>query len=181
MKGVAFRSVLESFTAMYTQEVTAECLKRCSAELQQAVNYQRIVAGGWYPMEWYRQLLKSFCAVTGGETCLKDLGRNSVERDVRGVYRAVVKLLSPDTIMSVYARLFSHYFTHGRLVVEERAPLYLRVKLFDCIGFDKNVYTELIASSERLMELAGGKNVRMRLLKGGKDGDSFALIEGRWT
>jgi hypothetical protein len=51
----------------------------------------------------------------------------------------------------------------------------------DCLGFDGNIRGEVAGSCESLLEIAGAKHVRIRLLAGARDGDSDAEFEARWS
>ncbi len=160
----------------------AQALDGCSTELRDAIRYKQIVVSGWYPISWYCELLGALAKASEQppEQFVRVLGRNAAKQDISGVYRALLKLLKPSTILSLFGRLFNTYYSAGQLLVDDEGPTRLRLRLTGCTGFDRNMYLEILGSGEQLMEMAGGRNVRGRIVAGGQDGSSHAVLEGNW-
>lgn len=182
VKGLAFRTNIECFSKLHGRQRLEIALNTCPIELRDAIRFHRIVVGGWYPIEWYRLLMRSFIVGGGGnaDVLIRAIGRASTDRDLHGIYRNLLRLLAPGTLVSLYARLFSRYYSSGRLTVDSSEANYMLVTLSECTGFDRNMYLEILGSAERLIELSGGSEPRTRIIAGGRDGVDHATIEGRW-
>jgi hypothetical protein len=182
VKGVSFRSVLQALEALRGGEVVKNCTAQLPPDLAEAFQYGTILASGWYPIQWYRALLdsvrKSACS---GEQFLFQIGRQCMLQDTTGVYRAVFNLLSPQTVIRVTPRLFNNYYDTGKCSVVDATSGYARACWIDCEQFDRNMWCELFGGTEKLLELAGAKHIRTRILAGGGDGDTSAELAGHWT
>lgn len=182
VKGLAFRSVLNAIEALHGAECLERTLRNCPAELNEALRYQRVIASGWFPIEWYRGLLSAFTEAVGGdpEAAVRQIGRRALEQDMNTVNRALLRLLSPDTALSAGSRIFKQFYSKGSLRVESIEKGYLRLHLTGCVGFDRNMYVEILGSTERLSELSGAKNTRGRIVGGGRNGSDYATIDVWW-
>src|SRR5690606_7883269 len=139
-KGLAFRTNVECFVDVFGS--VSRLLDVCPSDLRDAIHYHKIVAGGWYPIEWYRQLLHALALASGrpAEQYMLELGELAADRDINGVYRTLIRLVKPSTVLSLYARLFPKYYSRGKLTVVSEAPGACRLQLSDCKGFDRNMY-----------------------------------------
>ncbi len=181
VKGVAFRTNVACFELMCPGKLDA-VLEACSVELREGIQYRKLIATGWYPVEWYRELLAAMVDKSGrnADEFTRELGRRAAMQDINGVYKALLKLVKPATLLSLYSRLFSNYYSKGKLLVEADSRNYARIMLRDCEGFDHNMYVEILGSAEQYLELTGAMRVLVQLVSGGRDGMSHATYEGRW-
>ena len=179
VKGVAFRSVLASLTELRGQPAVNRVLKALSDEDRSALEY-RVVQTGWYPVELYRTLLDAIALeANDGDSVIRAIGGASIRRDVTGVYRAFFKILSPESVLTLSGRLFSVYYDTGSLSIAASGPGYARCEYQGCRGFDRHMWLELEGSSESLLQLAGARSPKARILRGG-DGEG-CTIEARWS
>jgi hypothetical protein len=58
---------------------------------------------------------------------------------------------------------------------------YVRATWSGCEGWDENLWAELAGSCEVLLEMAGAKHVRLRVIKGGRTGDNVCEMEAHWA
>ena len=182
VKGVSFRSVLQALEALRGGEVVKNCTSQLPSDLAEAFQYGTILASGWYSIQWYRALLDSARkAACSGEQFLYQIGRQCMLQDTTGVYRAVFNLLSPQTVIRVTPRLFNNYYDTGKCSIIEAKSGYAHARWIDCEQFDRNMWCEIFGGAEKLLELAGAKHVRTRILEGGGDGDATAELVGHWT
>jgi hypothetical protein len=182
VKGVSFRSVMQALEALRGSEVVKNCTAQLPDDLAEAFQYGTILATGWYPIVWYRALLGCVRKAAGsGEQFLYQIGRQCMLQDTKGVYRAVFNLLSPQTVIRVTPRLFNNYYDTGTCSISAAKLGYACVRWTHCEQFDHNMWCEIFGSAEQLLELAGAKNVRVRILAGGGDGDATAELAGHWT
>jgi hypothetical protein len=180
VKGVAFRTVMTVLAKARSQEVVDASLARMPAEARDALRYGTIITAGWYPVAWYRALWSAICGATGeGEAFVRSLGRASVDHDVNTLYRAVFRLLRPHTLVAMGLKHFSRIYDTGSVAVTEQPDGSLRVRWNGCTGFDRNMWTEIVGSCERLGELAGAKSPRGTIQEGGEGESCVAVFLSR--
>ncbi len=181
VKGVAFRATMRALADVRGDDALNRSIARCRREVRDALRYQQVVVGGWYPISWYRELLAAIVEGEGGRKGIaRELGRRGIELDLNGVYRTLFKLMKPGTLVSFFKLLFPRYYAHGRLTVEAESKGFLRVAVRDCRGFDHLMYLDLLGATERMIELTGVKNPRCRITSGGADHGETVVMEGTW-
>jgi hypothetical protein len=182
VKGLAFRSVMRSLEHLRGQETTNAVIDSLPRELREGLRYGTIIASGWYPIDWYRTVLASIVTTTGdGERVVKAIGRESTRLDLTGVYKLVYKLLSPETLLTLTSRMFSNYYDTGKLEAQDARKGHVRMCWSGCKGFDRNMWIELMGSSEMMLKLAGATNIRLHAIAGGGPEDDHFELQGLWT
>jgi hypothetical protein len=112
----------------------------------------------------------------------RQIGRLTVKHDMRSVYKQLfLKLVSPQLLLSFSARLFNTYYDTGSLTIVESRRGYSLARLEGCVGFDANMWTEIIGASASMLEVAGAKEVRMHMRSGGHDGEDTMDMEAHWV
>ena len=182
MKGVAFRSVMRAVETLHGNAAVESALSKLPSDLERAFRYQVILASSWYPIAWYRELLKAVQSAAGpGERVLFEIGRQCARQDMTGVYKLGFKLLSPQAVLGLATRLFSNYYDTGRSRLLESRTGFAHAQWSDCVGFDKNMWSEAFGAAEMFMELAGARNIRTRIIAGGGDSDETSTLTMHWT
>ncbi len=172
--------MLASLAELRGQAVADRVLGALSGEDRSAIEY-RVVQTGWYPVELYRTLLDTIASETGeGDAMIRAIGAASIRRDVTGVYRVFFKILSPETVLSISGKLFSVYYDTGSLSITDAGPCFARSEYKGCRGFDRNMWVELEGSSESLLQLAGARNPKAKIVRS-SDAESACTIEARWS
>jgi hypothetical protein len=146
--------------------------------LRDAYAAQRLLAASWYPLAWYRDALTALRAAThAGPELMRALGRTAMSVDMAGTYKHfLAKLLSPQTLLRLSGRLFSTYYDTGQFDIVESHTGMVAGRLSNCVGWNRNMWTQFEGGAAALLEMSGAKNVRIRVLSGGKDGDSSAEL-----
>jgi hypothetical protein len=180
-KGVGIRSFLAALERLHGASVVAQTLEGADPDCASRVREGRLLATGWYPIEWLRSLHTSAQRVTGTGTELSwRLGGAAMRADFTGVYRIFLLVLSPEALVSKSARVFSTYYTRGKMQVLSSRPKLVHVQFTDCLGFDANLWADVGGSSEAGLELCGAKQVTHETLRGGRTGDDFLEVVARW-
>lgn len=86
----------------------------------------------------------------------------------------MLRLLSPKTITQLGARYFGRVYDTGSFSVVSEDDQRIEARFVDCRSFDRNMWTEISGSIEGFVELAGGKEVTVRITEGGHDEQSSA-------
>jgi hypothetical protein len=182
VKGVALRNFPEVLAGLRGPEAWKRTLQAVENDLRAAFAGGGIVAGGWYPLSWYRDLHAVARRVTGSTAGLAwQIGRESTRRDLAGVYRAFLRVLSPGFVLSISTRLFGQYYRPGVMRLEESRPGFGRVTFARCYGFSMDVWSDVFGGCEVTMEIAGAKGLRVRPESGGRDGDTEATLVAWWS
>lgn len=181
IKGLAFRSTLDALEALRGEAAVASVLERAPADVAERIRIGEIVPTAWYPVPWYAALLAAIGDEPDGDALLREIGRVSARADFTRVHRVLLRMLSPATIMKVVGRVYGRYFTRGRIVVVDAANGYLRVRWTDCQGFNRPMWLDAFGAATMLLELAGVRDLDVRLLAGGQDRDTTMEVEARYA
>ena len=182
VKGIAFRTIEACFSDLRGLEARDRARELMGPELADLYKNGLMLASSWYPISWYRDAFRAFRSVTGeGTELAREIGYAAVRRDMNSVHKMLfAKIVSPQILISVSARLFNTYYDTGNFNVIESRSGYLSVAFRDCVGWDENMWTEMAGSCLCFLEVAGAKRVRMRTVSGGRDGDTETRFEAHW-
>jgi hypothetical protein len=179
-KGQTFRTLMKCIRDLRGDLVADEILGIIPRGVSDALRLGGIVAGGWYPIEWYTDIHHAVSQVTGeGLPFARELGRATTRQIFSGPYRFITYVLSPRSIISLGQRAFSTFFDTGTVHILEAKDSLVRVEFLGCDGFDPWLWEDLIGSNEMLVGLGGGKNCQVQILAGGGNLPNLKL-EYRW-
>jgi hypothetical protein len=183
VKGVAFRSIDACFLELRGEAASNKARELMHADVRNAYRSGLLLSASWYPISWYREVFRAFRAATGdGVELARQIGYCSSRRDMQGVHKQLLAwLVSPQRLLSFSQKFFSGYYDTGTFEVLESGRGFVRVRLSGCVGWDQNMWVEIAGSSLALLEIAGAKNVRLRMLSGGRDGDTGCEMEAHWV
>jgi len=175
VKGTVLWGVINALERGVGPECRSTILKDLTGELGEGVQTRSIIATGWYPIAWHRELLGSVLR-HGGPTALRDTVKLSTRENVSTIHRILVRMLSPDTLLKQGTRLFSSFF-EAKAVTTQDKPGFSKIEWIGCRGFDKNVWQAQTQSVEELVAMAGAKVKRRTVLSGGSDLDDSMVLE----
>ena len=182
VKGVAFRTIDLCFERLRGGEARNRAREMMPRELADAFRYYTLLAASWYPISWYRETLRAFRASTNdGPELAREIGRLAAKHDMSGVHKQILaKIISPQALLGISQRVFNTYYDTGQFEISKSERGYLQARCSNFVGWDQNMWMELVGSCESLLEIAGARNVEMRTLAGALDGYAYASIEARW-
>jgi len=181
-KGVMFRSTLSALERLRGQDAVDRSLAMLSPEVGQALRTGGVAATGWYPVAWLRELHGATQRACGaGPQLARAIGHEAAGADLRGVYRFLASLVSPETLISMTPRLWNTYWDGGQTKFLELRMGMSRGCTSGCRGFDRSIWESIIGGSIAILEMGGAKHVRMRVVAGGGDGDDAMDCEARWS
>jgi hypothetical protein len=182
VKGVAFRSVYASLGKLRGEAVQRALLETVNEELRHGFAYRSIVPGGWYAIELYKELLRGIRSATGeSKELVYEIGRQCTRDDMSGIYSVIAKLISPQSLWSLSQRVFSSYYSVGTVKMTETRNGYSHAAWTNCKGFDENMWTEVLGSCVQLLEIGGAKDVCIRVLSGGRNGNDHMEAAAHWS
>ena len=182
MKGVAFRSIEHCFERLRGIDARDRARQIMPPDLADAFRYFTLLAASWYPISWYRDTFHAFRTATSeGPELARELGKLAARHDMSGVHKQILaKLISPQALVSMSQRVFNTYYDTGAMEIVTSERGYVQARCSGCVGWDQNMWMELAGSCESLLEIAGARGVELRLVSGGLDGQTHAVIEARW-
>jgi hypothetical protein len=170
VKGINFIAFLSAVEKTYGGHARTRIERDAAGDFGNALRFGGIVAGGWYPIRWYREMWR----LIGEQLGMDDVGARRLSQKATGigvsvVYRALAKVSSPGLLIEAGARIFGHYFDRGRLEVKENAPGRIVVEWTECLGFDAYVWNHVAGGVQYFLEAAGATLIGFTVQGGGKD------------
>ena len=183
VKGTTFRTTDACFKELRGVDAWQKAHKLMADEVSDAYRRGAILSGGWYPISWYREMFRAYAAATNeGPELSRTLGYTSARIDFKRFHNWILaKLVSPQTLLGFTAKLFHSYFDTGSFEIVQSQKGFVRAEARGCIGWDRNVWNDLIGSCSALLEIAGAREVRVRVLSGARDGDIDADVAAFWV
>lgn len=183
VKGVAFRTIERCFVELCGAGAHAKAMALMPASVADGYRYGTLLSASWYPISWYREVLRAFRTATGsGPELPRRIGALAVQHDMRGAHKRLVAwFASPQTLLGLSQRLFSTYYDTGRVEILASRKGFVRMRATGCTGWDLNMWSELAGSSEAMLIVAGARQVRVRAVSGGQDGDDHHELEAEWV
>lgn len=181
VRGVPILSLLGAVRTLAGYDAVNRMMGVLPVGLRDAVGHRQLVSKEWYPLGWYRALHAAAQKATGrGRELAKLIGRETTRADFSGVNRVFLLVMSPQALIAKAPKVFEQYFTEGTIVTPEVRAGFTRLEWRGCAGFDRNVWDDMVGSVEALIELAGGRDVRVEVLSGGEDGDADTVMAVTW-
>jgi hypothetical protein len=181
-KGVNFRSFLGALRRLRGDAVVSRTFDLLPPEIGEPLRLNAITTGGWYPVEWYVELQKAAQKATGeGAELSRAVARDGIRDDFKsGTYRLISISLAPETLFKLAQRVMALYWDGGRIVIEQAEQGRAMGRFDGFKGFDRNVWEDVIGGPIGVLELGGAKNVQVRVMAGGGDGDEHMVYVVRW-
>jgi hypothetical protein len=180
IKGLSLRNYPIALRAIRGDVVADRMLASLSRELREGLEGGMILAGAWYPVAYKRELHHAGAKVTGEPGLARVMGYEMTERDLRGIYRTFLRIATPRYVLSIASRIFSTYFRPGVMRVVENRHGFVMVELTNCLGFDANIWRDVLGGCEATLVVAGAQACRVRIISGGGDHDDSTTANAWW-
>ncbi len=177
VKGTVLSGLVRASGAQQVGTSRARLLEAVEGDLRVAIETNSIMPTVWYPVGFYRALL-AFVRAEAPER-LEAVIRGATRDTVGVIHRALMRVFSPDTLVSRSARIFGTYF-EGNMESHLRSPGFALVKWSSCHGFDGNCWAAQLHTLSELIAMAGVARYSRAVVEGGRDGDSGMVVEVHW-
>ena len=181
-KGINFLGFLKAAQQIYP-DVPLEVLTATSPEpMRQLLLDGALLTGDWYPVDWYNSLHRNLRLATGkGPEIAWDIGFEGTRRDFSegGLYRHVVRLLSPNTVFSLAPKIFGFYWRPGKMTTQKLGRKKALGHWQECHGFEASTWQDLLGSAAQILELSGAHEPTLKVISGGQD-EPFMEAEATW-
>jgi len=151
-------------------------------EISRALRLGEVVASGWYPVDWYRELhaaMNRACGETGLDLSRR-IGRESTIEDFRGIYRLLLRVISSETLVAQSPKLFGMFFEGGEVAMVETGKGFGVIEFTGWHGFDRAIWSDVTGAVEGVLVARRATDVRSRVLRGGGS-DGHLRLECRWS
>lgn len=181
IRGAAFLDFLRVTRRELGEDVYADVVARFDGAFGECFRAEALVPNGWYPIGWYRALHAAAAAAGCPDDHAYTCSRITVREDLSGgVYRLIRRVVSPQLLVTGAAQIFNRYYERGTMRVEAQRRGHARVQFRECYGFDRFIWEDLFGGCEGALEAFRAREIRIRSLEGGRDGDSYATILADW-
>jgi hypothetical protein len=181
MKGLSLRSYPVVLAALRGEETSSRMMSYLPDEIADALRTGGIAASSWYPVSWKRELHRAGSRATGEPFLARLMGAEMTRRDLRGIYRIFMRIVSARYVLQAGARIFNTYLRPGQFRVDEVRNGFAQATVTGCRGFDHNMWLDVAGGCEATLEVAGAKSVRLHIIDGGRDGDTHCTAQAWWT
>jgi hypothetical protein len=142
-----------------------------------------ILTSSWYPLDVFTRFLEvEIKVLAGGNEEMVTRGAEAVnERQLRGIYKAFVKLGSPEFVIKRIAAVHATYFEGVPIEVDMPAP---RSAIVRYKGFQKQhriMGFAIIGFFKKALEISGAKNVAIQFTVPIEAGKEFAELSITWS
>lgn len=180
IKGVVFSSVFDTIAVVKSEDFRQQVWGATEGELAEALDTGLIVAPGWYPLAWYRDLWRVIRRFDPEDELVREVGRVSMELDFKVYHKLILRMLKPATVMRIAQRVYGRYLDTGGVELVEQGPRFIRARWSGVEGFDETLWMEHLSGAEHLVRLAAGDSTKLRVIAGGRQGDLHAEVEATW-
>lgn len=149
---------------------------------------KQILESSWYDEDEHRELMAALAAVLEqvslvpkGMNTWTFMGREAAAQDVTGVYRTMLKRGNPAATLGAQAQLWHVRWNSGHMGVTQHAPGHATCVLTDYEILSEGWCRMIRGYTERLLELAGAKDVEIEELECLGRGDRRCRRQIRWT
>src|SRR4051794_7356477 len=107
VKGVAFRTVMKLMERHHGRSALDRAYAAMPRDVAEPLRGGSLLSVGWYAVEWYRGMWRAILDATGeGESYVRRVGREAIDEDLHSIYRPLVRMLSPHTLVTIGMRHF---------------------------------------------------------------------------
>lgn len=169
------------FVELYGPDSGHKLQSQLTGELGKRLSTASLVPSAWYPIDWYDQLLRATAAVSTDPEgpLIRKLARATVAHDMRGPYKVLLKLISPQMLLTWAPCMMGHYYNGGEMSVIDSKPGDISVEFRQWHGCTARIWQTILAASEAGMVAAGAKAAQGDILRGG--GADEAVMRFKWS
>jgi hypothetical protein len=169
-KGQIFHGNLAALGARHGAGAVRRAIEACDGPVGEALRQGSLRPSGWYPAAWVSELVRAVCEVSGsGPEFARELGRDAVLSDRRGIFRPVLSFASPERILPIAPLVYGLYARGPKQALITRGSGEVRVRWTGCRGFDLHIRALHVGATLGLIDVAGGLDAEVREVPGRPD------------
>jgi hypothetical protein len=178
-KGSAFLGMIESVKKTKGTDTVEKIFMALTNDLQDKFKYKGIVQSGWYPIEWFLQLLAAVKKTEGGRReVLRELGKSMLKDALLGgVYKYARLILTRKSILKKAPFFFDSYIDGATMKILEVTNTGGHIQCTNCKGFNADIWEVVIGGVLGVVEVNKGTIKSVTIHSGGGDGDDMMDLE----
>lgn len=179
VRGQSFRSILSACDEVLGAGGRERVLRALPKELEEAYLYGAIVAGGWYPIEWYIEVLRAIRAdAPSRDDAVRRVARVSAREDAKGVYKFILRLTTPSFVLSHLGRVIGTFIRHSDFEITDRKPGLVRMDI-TIPGASLEMWEDFAGAAETILTIAGAEQWEVSVRP--KSQLSSATMLAKWS
>lgn len=182
IKGTAFKEAVEQIKAHVDRAAFENILRQLDTETRKIIESE-IVSSNWYSLDLFARFLEVQNRVLAGgnEEMIIRGAEATNERQLKGVYKAFVKVGSPEFVIERIAAVHATYFQGVSIEVQLPGKGKALIKY---VGFQKQhriVGLTIIGFFKKALELSGAKDVLTHFSTPIEEGRGYSELSVAWS
>jgi|SRR5579862_1146448 alkanesulfonate monooxygenase SsuD/methylene tetrahydromethanopterin reductase-like flavin-dependent oxidoreductase (luciferase family) len=182
IKGTAVKEAVEQIKAHVDRDAFQNILRQLDTETRKMIENE-IVSSNWYSLDLFARFLEVQNRVLAGgnEEMIIRGAEAANERQLRGVYKAFVKVGSPEFVIERLAAVHATYFQGVSIEVQLQGKGKALIKY---VGFQKQhriMGFAIIGFFKKALELSGAKDVLTHFSTPIEEGKGYSELSVAWS
>jgi len=182
IKGSAIQETINQIKSRSGDDALNKILGLLDEESRRVLQ-REIFSSTWYPLDVFTRFLEVEIKVlaSGNEEMVTRGSEAVIERQLRGIYKAFIKLGSPEFVIKRIAAVHATYFNGVPIEVDMLGPCSASVRYK---GFQKQhriMGFAIIGFFRKALEISGAKNVDTHFTVPIEEGKEFAELSITWS
>jgi hypothetical protein len=182
IKGSAIKETIEQIKSRAGEAAFQKILGLLDGETRKVLESE-IFSSSWYPLDLFTRFLEIEIKVLadGNEDMVTRGSEAVIERQLRGIYKAFVKLGSPEFVIKRIAAVHATYFQGVPIEVQMQGKSRALVKY---TGFQKQhriMGFAIVGFFKKALEISGAKDVAIYFSVPIEEGKEFSELSIAWS
>ncbi len=147
------------------------------------VYQDQVFSSSWYPLkELMIEPLRKMCSLfyAGDVKGARESGRFSADYSLKGIYKILVKLGSPEFLVNRAATIVGIYYTPSEIKVVESRKGQGIIQMTKFPDMDRVLEIRILGWMERALEISGAKEPNIKITKSLTAGDPLSEFIATW-
>jgi hypothetical protein len=147
------------------------------------VYQDQVFSSSWYPLkEVFIEPLRKMCSLfyAGDLKGARESGRFSADYSLKGIYKILVKLGSPESMLDRAGTIMGLYYNPSEIKVVERRKGHGIMQISNFPDMDRALEIRIVGWMERALEISGGKQPDIKVTKSLTAGDPLSEFIATW-
>lgn len=183
IKGSALIPMTEFIKKNHGQGGLEKWLNALSTEAKETFS-GNILSSAWYDLKTQvAEPTEAYCKLfsNGDVKGAWELGRFSADFGLKGIFRVFVKFGSPKFIINRASTILPKYYEGAVIKVVETNTTEVLIQITQFSGLDPTVEARIGGWMERALEICGGKDVKLILVRSMTKGAPMTEFKATWS
>jgi hypothetical protein len=180
-KAQGFNSYVQVVSEMMSPDVWRDVVERTSPKTRRFIDEPPM------PMQWMSDehwnelvLILRKTAFAGKPELFVEAGQRQIKRDLSTLYKVLMMLVSPTTVVRKAATIYAAYTQNGTMSAKSIGERKVEVSVRGVEDHLPEVWLHHVGSITGTLECAGAKGIQVKAVQGGGE-ESFCVYEAVWA